>query len=417
MVKLSKALLLSVLVVSLVASASFATTSRVQALQAANYINDDSDIFRWYGTLPSYTNMVMVEFGQAMGSTGPGGLGSVTPSYQAIGFTHNWGEDHWLGTWGVFLLNNHVGDGSFFLNNPRGTPDMSSLFFSDVISMTTTKFVFSWGNELEMFSYGLNFTRSDTSVELPGGDQEDINFTTVGGGVRLDIGEDAYGDVALTFGFAGGDTLGGFENGSAIDLAARLFWEFTDDATLVPFVEWSTYDYALDDPSPSTGSKVNDFKLGASLNFDVNTSNMLIFATELEFFGWEPSNVATGDQEKLDITHLPKFILGLESDITSWLTTRIGATKTMAKYEYTDAAGDEWVWTGPNGDLPAPYDTAFPEGSDFSWYLGAGFHLGEWDLDAVVEPDVPFRMGYWLTGYGAGDADPPVARLSGTYRF
>ncbi len=112
MFKVGKVLVLSLLVVGLCSPLAMATTSRVQALAgASNYINDDSDIFRWYGTLPSYSKMVMAEVGD-IDFTADGSY------YQALGFTHDWGEDHWLGTWGVFLLRNSIEDGSFYLFNP-----------------------------------------------------------------------------------------------------------------------------------------------------------------------------------------------------------------------------------------------------------------------------------------------------------
>ncbi|MDH3214907.1 MAG: hypothetical protein OEN01_01285 [Candidatus Krumholzibacteria bacterium] len=402
MSKISKMLILSLVVVSL-ASASFATTSRVIALAGtSNYINDDSNIFRWYGTLPSYTNMVMAEAGQATGTIGPSGNGDLFTEYQALGFTHSWGEDHWLGTWAVFLLYNSVEDMSFYNFNP-----LAGIGTEGTNSTPTTKFVFSWGNEIEdVVSYGINFTRSDASFETTAGGTNDINYTTIGGGARFDVGEDAYVDAAATFGFAGGDSLGGFDNGKAWDLAARLFWEVRDDVTVVPFLGWRAFDLAYEDLAATSGLKSSDFQAGASLNFDVNTNNMLIFATEIEFVTLEPSKVAPGDQNEIKVTHLPKFFVALESDVTSWLTTRVGATKTMRKIEDTDFAGDESISTAPSF-----------EGGDFDWSLGAGFHVGEWDIDAVFSHEIPFRLGYWLTGYGVGDLDPPVGRVSGTYRF
>jgi hypothetical protein len=68
--------------------------------------------------------------------------------------------------------------------------------------------------------------------------------------------------------------------------------------------------------------------------------------------------------------------------------------------------GDQFIATGPSST-----------GGDFDWSLGGGFHLGEWDIDAVFSHELPFRLGYWLTGWGVGDIDPPVGRVSGTYRF
>lgn len=398
MVKISKVLILTVLVVSMATVAS-ATTSRVISLAgAAPYMNDDSDVFRWYGVISSYNNMVMAEAGQASTSGG----GDVSTEYQALGFTKSLGKDAWLGTWGIFLLYNSLDDMSFFNFNPLGTPGMEG-----TLDTPTTKFVLSWGNEIEdVLSYGITFTHSNAMVETSPGSKDDMRFLTLGIGVRGDIGDKTYFDAAITFGTAGGDTLGGFDKGTAWDFAFRAFYEWLDDLTLVPYFDYNMDEYAYKNVAATSGEKWSDFVLGLSMNWDVNTNNMLLFATELEWVTLKPSKVASGDQSEIKVTHLPKFYVALESDITSWLTTRVGASKTMAKVAITDAAGDKVTTTGP----------ASP-GGDFDWSLGAGFHIGEWDVDLVLSHEMPFRLGYWLTGFGVGDPDPPVGRISGTYRF
>jgi hypothetical protein len=409
MLKLSKIAVLSLLVVA-VASSAFATTSRVVALAGTgNYINDDSNIFRWYGTLPMYSKMVMAEAGQANGFYGPSGLGDLNVNYQALGFTHNWGEDHWLGTWAIFLLQNSIEDMSFFIFNPLAALGTEGAIDSGNYT-PTTKFVLAWGNQIESLSYGVNFTRSDASIETSTGGKNSLSYTTVGAGIRADVGEKAYTDIAATVGFAGGDSLGGFDNSKAFDLGARLFWEWRDDVTLVPYAGWRMFDFGYTDLPATSGVKGNDFQAGLSMNFDVNTSNMLIFATEIEFMKFEPSKAASGDQSEVTITHLPSFMIALESDINSWLTTRVGAKKTMSKVKDKDAAGDEIIDTSGAATFPLYME-------DFEWDLGAGFHVGDWDIDAVLSHELPFRLGYWLTGYGAGNAEPPVSRVSATYRF
>ena len=148
----------------------------------------------------------------------------------------------------------------------------------------------------------------------------------------------------------------------------------------------------------------------ASFDFDVNTNNMLVFATELEFFNWEPSKKAEGVETELSATVLPRFYIALESDITSWFTARVGANKTMASFTEKDAAGNETKYT--NSEYLADITDSF---DDFAWFLGGGFHVGEWDIDAVFDPSTPFRLGYWLTGYSSDTQ--PVGRISATYRF
>jgi hypothetical protein len=284
-----------------------------------------------------------------------------------------------------------------------------------------------WGKDLDAVSLGLTFTRSDGMIEIPDADPSklDMNFTTIGGGIRFDIGEEMYGDAAVTFGFAGGDLNGGWDKSNSYNLEGRLFYEFTDAATLVPWVGYNSGEFAVEAiPAPS-GQKYSDFGIGAALNWDVNTNNMLVFAAEWDMMSWELSKVddTVADDEITEINGnvLPKFYIGLESDITSWFTFRVGATKTMTKYTVKTKGGQEvditdleWVVDVLGID---PGDVNLDLIDDFTWNIGGGFHVGEWDIDAVFSPDLPFRMGYWMTGYGTSDPDPVVGRISATYRY
>ena len=95
---------------------------------------------------------------------------------------------------------------------------------------------------------------------------------------------------------------------------------------------------------------------------------------------------------------------------------------TMTEWTVRDADGAEttitdaeWAWSWIDGALPPPFDEGVAD--DFEWHLGVGFHVGEWDIDAVLSHETPFRMGYWLTGYQPAEDEPPVGRVSATYRF
>jgi hypothetical protein len=402
MLKISRVLILSLLVVAM-ATSVMATTTRVNSLaDTGTYIADDSNIFRWYGTLPSYSNMVMAEAGQAF----PTGGSSTDVAFQALGMNHAIGE---MGVIGVYLLNNSIEDGSFYLYSPLETTS------ADGIPVQTTKFAIMYGYEIEdVLAFGIGFTRSEGKLEVEGGAPALVasSFTTFGGGVRMDVGDAAYFDASLTYGTAGGEVgpPNGdlWSNSSSLAIEGRLFWEWLDDVTLVGHAGWMNFDYlqAAVAPGATGGIKGNAFQLGVAANMDVNTNNMLVFAAEFIKYSDEPSQKAAGDAQEFNATVLPWFRMALESDINSWLTTRVGATKMMLKTEDTDPAGDKTTDTGFN-----------TFGSDFEWFLGAGFHVGDWDVDMRFEHDVPFRLGYWLTGFGGDDPDPPVVRMSGTYRY
>jgi hypothetical protein len=232
-----------------------------------------------------------------------------------------------------------------------------------------------------------------------------------------------YGDASVTYGWAGGDMFDGdgWDKKTGFDVEGRVFWEFMDDVTVVPYFGYTMADYSLEGEAAPTGDKASQIALGASLNFDVNTNNLLIFAVEWENFNWKYSKEAPDNAEEVKATVLPRFTLALESDITSWFTARVGATKTMIKWTFVDEDGTETKITDAEWVLgmmePETFSSFDPLADDFQWYLGGGFHVGEWDIDAVFSHEVPFRLGYWLTGYGTDNTEPPVGRVSATYRF
>ncbi|MCZ6766568.1 MAG: adenylosuccinate synthetase, partial [bacterium] len=212
------------------------------------------------------------------------------------------------------------------------------------------------------------------------------------------------------------DTLGGFDKGTSWNFEARLFNEQATDLTIVPFFGWRSFEFSTrNDASPiaapepnSRGDKVSDVNFGVSLNWDVNSNNLLIFATELGFFNRKFSNQANPEERELDVRTIPTFFIALESDINSWMTTRIGARKNMTRTrEVTYDAGSD----------PATFTETITTDADFDWTLGLGFHVAEWDIDLDVHEETPFRLGYWITGFGADVTSSPVGRMSATYRF
>ena len=106
-----KVFVVSLVIVALTAPLAFGTTARVRSLaRSGDYLNDDSNVFRWYATLPSYSNLVMAEVGTYSG---------YDAESQALGVTYACGEDGQYGTFGVFLMHNITDDG-FYKTTPAG---------------------------------------------------------------------------------------------------------------------------------------------------------------------------------------------------------------------------------------------------------------------------------------------------------
>jgi hypothetical protein len=305
------------------------------------------------------------------------------------------------------------------------------------------KFAIQWGKEFDGLALGLGFTRSDMSAEYKDTTDEKIqsSFTTFGGGIRADIGDAAYADLAFTVGMLGGeidlgdDAALDMDKKTMFDVAARMFYEWKDYVTLVPLADFQMLEFAWNLPEDFVidedghGDKASNFRVGLLMNMDVNTNNMVIFGVEFQRMKWEPSIPDTSEFAIKDITmtYLPTFRLALESDVKPWLTARVGAKKTLVKTEFKSVGGAEESVT-----FPVDLESSSIE-SSFDWYLGCGFHIAEFDIDCELGAETPFSMGYWLTGhtaypnygmypYGSEPSQPsfdsgPVTRISATYHF
>ncbi len=439
----SRIVLVSLLVIAFAAPV-FATTARVRALaNTGDYISDDSNVYRWYSTLPSFANMVQAEMGTWEGGYfGPNApaqadFGPLMDS-RALGFNYACGEDGKWGTYRLTLNENSVDHPGFYLVNPFISGMSPGSLADDVPTPYDVTPVNKWdlagGWEVgESIVLGFAYTRSSMSAEYTNAADATENekltssWSTYGLGFTWTNNESMIIDATFTLASAGGkwenvnNTAETWEwdKSTGYELSARLFWDWKDYVTLVPLFQYASTDYAMKG-SPTAfatpnGDKNSAFMIGVAFDIEVNGSNTLIWATEYTSASWEPSTAETGETEEQSLSVLPTFRLALESEITSWLTTRVGAVH--SNIAFNDKEGDEEFDVTDGAFIPG-------EGwleNGFSWFLGAGFNVAEWTIDMELAPETPFSIGYWLTGYSAFGAFPgvagPVYRISGTYNF
>lgn len=427
----SKIALASVLVLTLGAVAANATTSRVRSLaNVGDYISDDSAVNRWYSTLVSFANQVNAEMGDWTGT-------DLTDS-RGLGWNLACGEDGKWGTYRVSLNEASLNHPGFWIGNPfyqnhapqeNGFPFIGSIDFPYTDTPINRWDIAGAWEIGESFALGASITESKWSVnDTAVGLESDNSWLVLGLGGTWTNNEDMVLDVLFNIGNAGGSTVfatGGptleWDSGTAFEIAARMFWDWKDNVTLVPTFDYATSDYGLKQ-SPGAalaqpnGQKTTDMMLGLGMNMDVNQDNMLVFALEWMKNTTEYSNDSTAADviKKVTVNTLPTMRLALESHITSWLTTRVGATKSIGSVKAEADNGDEIKVTPGH-----PHDYFVPNG--FEWFLGAGFTFAEWTVDMELAPETPFGLGYWLTGYNqiwdetAGFG--PVGRISATYNY
>jgi len=423
-----KKLFLVVLAIAMTASFTMpaeATQSRVAAMGGyGRYLEDDFNIFDWPATLPSYGNMVWIELmDEEMiygGESCPRDIEcwNVVP---AIGASYMLGEDGAYGTLAMFFyqysqpLNPFSGWGV-------GWPTDGAFMWSNA-----HKFHVIYGYAMEGLSFGLQLPRADDSYKIEDGMNYESHdaYTTISAGVRFDIGDNAYADINVNLGMGSTTYDSEFssygeitEDGNMIyGIKARMFYEWNETITWVPYFGWTSYDFSFKADSADYndnywGDKGMMMEFGIGANIAVNEDNLLLFAIEPFSYGKrEPSAIPDGVEGdwSSSYTVMPRFILGLESDIKDWLTFRMGGVHELIKSE-------------DKGNVEDAEATVTETWSDFSYYMGLGFHVGDWDIDCLLNNGLPFHLGYWLTGYQGssaeeGNSENAVGMVSAKYHF
>lgn len=401
---------------------AMATQSRVVGLGGyGRYLEDDYNIFEWPATLPSYSNIVWIElstedwyyYGDPCDDDFE--CDEIVPM---IGASYALGEDGAYGTLAMFFH-----EYSPPLNPFNWAPWSNDNIFGYGLS---NKWTVLWGYGMEGLSFGFLFSRADMSYKYEDGISEESSesYTTISAGVRFDVGDNAYADINFDlsmasytspYTYSGSSGYGEVtdDGGMMYGFKARMFYEWNETITWVPYFSYSAFDFSLKADSADYndnyfGDKAMMLDFGIGANITVNEDNLLLFAIEpFSYTKREPSEPPEGEEGSVSYTVMPRFILGLETDVKDWLTFRFGGCKELykEKWEYT-GEGDEditetWTW------------------SEFCYYMGLGFHVGDWDIDCTLNNSLPFHLGYWLTGYGQydGEEESAVYIVSAKYHF
>ena len=174
-----------------------------------------------------------------------------------------------------------------------------------------------------------------------------------------------------------------------------LSWEVTG-ATLTP---------------RSADESYKSYGVGISNNMRVNDNNLLLWGIA----AWQTKHsyertdnndaVASGETKTLEEKNfvLPVLFAAVETQATSWLKVRIGATNMVNRTE------DDFT------DFDAPTGTANDKATftDFNLSLGTGIRWNNLDIDMTLNEEFPFTGGNFLSG----SEQAAFTRVSGTYHF
>jgi hypothetical protein len=300
----------------------------------------------WPATLASYANIVQITAGYYDVVKYGDDRGYYDDYMTAqFGMTYGLGEDNKYGVLGMWWQEHTWGPnamGAWYGPYGFGTTN----FGDDVYN----KWNLMWALAFETIDIGIRFERADENYEADDNGEKDedyISYTTLGLGLRWDLSDETYMDiafdytsVAFTHKDMGSDEKIEADSKSIIALRARMFYEWTDVITWVPYFNYkggtlslksSESDYYADDDCWGIKGYQLDFGLAANIN--VNDDNLIIVGIEpYGKYKGEPAECGSdAGSEEMSMTIFPGFVFGLESDVKDWLTFRFGCSKALLK--------------------------------------------------------------------------------------
>ncbi|TPW14607.1 MAG: hypothetical protein FD129_1050 [bacterium] len=304
---------------------------------------------------------------------------------------------------GVIASGNRNGYGVFQVYMRGTSPFLQSLnsTYGDAtgpnIDIPSQQFDVGWAKQFGSTAVGVRFEHARSSREVgadesspivnPG--QNNWNTSALHLGVKFDTGERNFleiggelRDLSYKNSFLGIEITD--DAGLSYRASARYWSRLNEKTDFVPAVSISSVDATPD--GTDEDRTYSSIHAGGAFLFDVNDDNLLSLGAAF--------NYRKDDANDISSTLVPTLFGSLEWDLKSWLTGRVGAQQAM-----------RMISEGSDTDRLD---------SDFSYGLGLGFHFNNFDLDTVLNEQLPFSSGYLISGQATSD---PFLRITGVYHF
>jgi hypothetical protein len=352
-----------------------ATTPRLHALgSAGDYLEDDANAARWYGSLADYDNAVTVDFGHVNIYKGYHDAEEHTLSGPSLHLRHDLGQK-----WGQVA--------AWWFAREDDAP-----FTTLYRDYREKSFALQYGRRLGSVQLALHFhntPRQETVSSSGAAHTIGTERALWGLGARFDISAGAYLDLAadrrtnretITFADPPYADLGqDLTEDHAHNLRARLFLQLGERTALVPVAEYLSENRPVHKSSEWYIRDIDGdlLRLSCGLEFFPDTDRLLLAAAEWTHGSAHyAADFPYQDREWTENWNSYALQLGWENRYLPWLSWR-GAVG----YRLTRGDGYPPAWEDLLGD---GYDY------DLLWYtLGGGVHLGGWDLDAALSSEEP----------------------------
>lgn len=357
-----------------------ATETRVTSMGGIGfYMKDNSNIFCFPGTFNSYEGMLISEL-RIKGSDASYTAGVHLPLFSNIGL----------------YLNNPV-----YLNIPSS--------FTRVRIDNTMDFFF--GKKLESYDLGIRlaYALDSSKDDYPNTDlevKESAHYYLLGVGLSNETI-----DFGVNFELPGAkyeyDTVDETWGGYGFSINYRSFVE-QEGYQIVPVITFKMmntkdeYDYGIEgiDPEKTDYNDIS-FGLGVGINYELNDQNLLVVGIEPFGMRSNKTKIDHGSETTYQTMIIPGVYAGVESQIKSWLTGRLGFAQTNGIQKETFKP-DEGEKTSNSEYF-----------KNFAFTFGLGFEIGKFTLDAFINEDLLFDGPNFISG----QEQPVASRLSLTYNF
>lgn len=426
-----KRTLAALIAIAVISGMAAATDTRIASIGASTtFLRDYSDIYFIPSNLAMYPKQITAELGT--------GAPAYYPNYGSASVTWTNNEEQ---TWGVMGLDvNHAihGEDQFKLditavNTWIGGPD--------VIPHLDNKWHLFWAKKFGTMTAGLHLARAAGSGTYDYSDSTSLNVNqeassglwNVNLGLTMAPMENVDMDIAFAYqmlSFSGedawsvtgasGSTKIESDGGSNILFGARAFYGMSDELKLVPSFGLNMYNlgyktsYAGLDTvgnTPEGGEKsVMNVSGAFGLNYQPHENVTILGGLHLGY-GKATIEDTTGcfglgvKEETWTVFTLPGFSAGVEAELVKWLWLRLGASKMISK------TSTESKWHSvPTGNVTEESSsTAAP----YAFTFGLGLKFGRLSIDAKLNDDQPFDLGYLISG----NPGSPFTQVSATYQF
>lgn len=366
-----------------------ATTVRIASLGGGgDYFEDEANVKSWYGSLVDYPNLATLDFGHFNIYYGYHDDAGRTISGPSLSIHQDLG-----GQWGQVYLQ---------LNAIEGDANTGSLYRDDLEGA----FSLMYARLVGPVQIGLMYRQG--SGEKEGTDTAVFeNYLTrsklhqLGLGLRMDLSESAYLDLVgeirntreefLPDGNSGSEYSGDLESTSDFSVRGRLFLKLGERTALVPLIEYHAADRPVQPQSIGYFPAIDGhlFRLGCGLDFYSDTDHFIYAAGEwnrgstlYKYGGFIGQTIPAWTND----WNTYSLLVGWESRFLPWMTLRSSAGYYLSRGKGTQQNPME-------EDIQFDYD-------DLRYTLGAGFHLGAFDLDAALSENEPFPFyGDWGVTY------------------